>query len=515
MTTTQQQTTTQIPKAQPAGLPRGGEYRYLFRLAHWLLGGGMIALVATGLSVHAIARPDWSIFRGHLPAWLLEGRVGLWHLVAAAVFVPAVLAAAWGCRGRGVWRRGGHLALLTGALAMVASGAIRLDPPRADVWHRAAVLVHASLGLVAMPVLLLWHSLGGLTRRRRLLVASFRPFRGARLGTLLGLLVLAALTTWALAGFWPLAAPWRTLTVKRIAAPGETATANLAALPWDQARPLAIKLTNGANLRAGQTLVTLRALHDGKDLYLQAQWDDPTEDRQYSPWKKTAEGWHRLTMSAEHPDVYYEDKFSLVFPAEADWLFNVAGCAATCHAGGGRDYGYKGGPTRIDCWHWKAVRTDPLGQVDDQYWSVVDFSQRNVGRLMDPKTSGGYEDNLAKAKKGPAWLPPATQPALDGAIHKGQAVACTSESAAAVPVGALVPGIVISPFVGDRGDVTCQSAHSSGRWTVHFRRRLDTASQYDAAFTPGGRVPFGLAAFDCTSDRHAYTLPVYWMTLEK
>ena len=207
--TAQQQTTTQGPTVQPTASPRGAEYPYLFRLAHWLLGGSMIVLFLTGLSVHAIARPDWSIFRGRLPDFLWSGRVGLWHFVAAGVFLPALLGAIVACRRQGLWRRGGHLALLAGALAMAVTGVLRLDPPRGELWYPLAVLVHASVGLVALPAVFLWHALGGLTRRRRLLVASFGLFRGARVKSLLGLVVLAAVTTWGLAGFWPLAAPWR------------------------------------------------------------------------------------------------------------------------------------------------------------------------------------------------------------------------------------------------------------------------------------------------------------------
>jgi len=514
MTTTQQQSPTQRPPVASSDSPAPADSPYLFRLAHWLLGGSMIVLSLTGLSIHASSRPGWSVFNGRLPEGLWAGRVGLWHLVAAAVFLPAILAGLWACRKRGLLRRGAHLALLGGGLAMAVTGALRLETPPGDLWGPIAVFIHAALGLIALPVVFLWHALCGLTWRRRLLVASFRPFRGARLKALLGLVVLAALTTWVLAGFWPLAAPWRVLTVKRIDARGG-GTTDLAALPWDQASPLRVRLADGANLRGGQTLMTLRALHDGQDLFVRAEWEDPTEDRLYRPWKKTADGWERLTDSPEYPNVYYEDKLSMVFPIDSAWQFGAAGCLIDCHVDAKQAYGYKGGPVRIDCWHWKAARTDPVAQVDDKYWTALDPAGGS-GRKADPKSSGGYKDNVDKDKKGPAWLgaAPLVLGGAGGAQTRPAPEACTKEAADKLPPGTLVPGVTASLFVGDRGDVTCQSVHTHGRWTVYLRRRLDTGSEFDAIFAPGGRTPFGIAAFDCTSDRHAYALRPCWMVFE-
>jgi hypothetical protein len=500
--------------------PMVSNYPHLFRLMHWLSGGSAIVLFLTGLSLHAMARPDWSIFRGQLPWWLWQGRVGLWHILAAAVFAPTILGALIGCWRHRPWRRGTLVVLFGSGVVLVVTGLLRLEPPGSVLWSNAIVFVHASLGLVVMPSALLWHGLWGSLWKPRLLIETFRPLRDPRWLHLVAFLPLPLLTTWILLGGWPLVAPWRVLSVKRIPPAAPVAAAvptplNMAALPWLEAPPLRVWVANGTGFRSGQTPVVLRALHDGRELFVRAEWDDPTEDRQYRPWKKTADGWERLNDSGDHPDVYYEDKFSLVFPIEPDWRFNLVGCTVVCHGDSRRSYGYKGGPKLIDCWHWKAVRTDSVGQVDDQYWTVADFDERNVGRRNDPKDSGGYEDNGSEDGARPEFLAGTPEAAVRGAIHADEAVPYTPEAAAALPAGTIVPSIMVSAFVGDRGDVRCQANSSAGRWTLHLRRLLDTGSPNDAVFVPGDRTPFGCAAFDGTSDRHAYALPVYWMMFDR
>jgi hypothetical protein len=109
-------------------------------------------------------------------------------------------------------------------------------------------------------------------------------------------------------------------------------------------------------------------------------------------------------------------------------------------------------------------------------------------------------------------------------IPAEDAVEDDSEEAAGIlaqiPEGAIIPGIVATAAVGDRGDVSCTSKHDSGRWTLYIRRRLDTGHDgvegrpTDVAFVPGGTYPFGCAAFDNSSKRHSYGLTPYRLVLK-
>ncbi len=489
-------------------------YSYLFRLVHWLLGLSMLVLIATGLSLHAIARPDWSLTTGHLPSWFWPGRVNMVHLLAAIIFACAVICSltAYALRKRRV--RQSHLTLLIGGLVMFATAQVLLNPMGPPVVYTLARLTHAIVGLVVLPITLVWHVSTGLGRYRGLLVASFHPLAGPRfVPVTLFVLLLGAVACLVLNGL-PIQPAGNQLTAAKIAKPAEDLV-DLEKLPWNEAKPLVVELANGGGFVNGRTRVTLRALHDGDELFVLAQWLDPTEDRQYQPWQKTPDGWKWLNTGGGDESVYYEDKFSLVFPIESNWQFERFGCAMTCHADSTRPHGHKDCEGKIDVWHWKGTRTDPVGQIDDKYWWKFDPADKPGGRFGDPKESGGYKKNVSKDKTRPEFLPDGPEAVKQGVILFEHAKEYTPEAAALIRVGQIVPGIVAAPAVGDRGDALCQSIHQDGVWKVFIRRKLDTGSEYDVQFTPGKEHPFGVAAFDCTSKRHAYNLSTYRLLLEQ
>ncbi|MDP3062780.1 MAG: ethylbenzene dehydrogenase-related protein, partial [Chloroflexota bacterium] len=167
---------------------------------------------------------------------------------------------------------------------------------------------------------------------------------------------------------------------------------------WLRAPPLLAPVDNGANLVGGRTTVEIRALYDKDNAYFIAEWADPTQSLRRVPWQKQTDGtWKQLrTSTTSEENVYYEDKFSLI------WDINLAdfakvGCASVCHAGekASSPYGAKYANNldgRGDIWHWKSVRTGPVGQIDDQYLDGTRPSATAVeaGRKSDPKTGGGY-----------------------------------------------------------------------------------------------------------------------------
>jgi hypothetical protein len=269
-------------------------------------------------------------------------------------------------------------------------------------------------------------------------------------------------------------------------------------------------------------------MYDDDELFVKAEWDDPTEDRRYQPWRKTADGFKHLVTVSDDESKYYEDKFSLIFPAEPDWQFPIFGCAVYCHGGRGEadhKYGFKGYDRIVDVWHWKSTRSDPCGQVDDKYWAQLDLAAKDGGRHGDPKDSGGYAKNVSDDKAHPAYVPRDAGKIRDGMIPADHAVKYGSDEAAQIlaetPVGAIIPGIVAAAAVGDRGDVSCTSQHKDGLWQLYIRRKLDTGHEgnegrpTDVTFQPGGIHPFGCAAFDNTSKRHSYALMPCRLLLEK
>ena len=294
---------------------------------------------------------------------------------------------------------------------------------------------------------------------------------------------------------------------------------------WADAEPLSVAVderpyepSNGYD-GLDKSTVTLRSMHDDSSIYFLVEWDDPTQSLERQPWVKQADGsWKQLSNKDDtgHENTYYEDKLALLWDINARG-FEKKGCAAACHmadngmvngiaAGApGRKFTAGDGQT-IDMWHWKGVRSAPVGQFDDQFIdNTADPEQNeNWGRKGDSKTGGGYANNINDDKSAPAFMP-----------ANGSAGAFWLLEADAVPFedtfaeGDVLPGIIVSPFAGSRGDITAEAIWADGKWTLEIARPLVTtgenAETQDVQFNDLEKeYPFGVAIFDNSQIDHVY-----------
>jgi hypothetical protein len=512
---------TPPPKHADEKTPNEKTARYspLFVIGHWVLVIAIPLLFITGFSLHAVVRKEIPGPGNRLPDWALSGRVFLYHLYLAYLFAPAILATLGALilhpASRGFYKRTTLAFLVFGGMILLVTGYFLLHLVDGSAVYIPMRKFHSIFGLYLLPAAYVIHLYQGLfTKRNRLLGHAFLS-RGAKnwCGAISVFVIFSVLTSFALINTGYLVRPGQLLVAKKIAAPEESSDFDYSTLPWEKAEILEIPLANGMGFDHGCTRVRLQALYDDQYLYVHANWDDAEADRQYIPWKKTEEGWERLVTDSSDESVYYEDKFSLVFPIEEDNQFERFGCSEYCHLGGGNAYGYKTSDIPVDVWHWKATRTDPFGQVDDKHWIAPPPETPTEGRVGDPKTAGGYEKNLLPEAEHPAYLPKELNDMHHGVIPHEDAVEYDPSLAENYEAGQKIAGIVASTVQGDRGDVLCQSKHADGRWTLYIRRKLDTGSEHDRVFEKGTMIPFGCAAFDSTSKRHAYELSTYWLEL--
>jgi len=298
---------------------------------------------------------------------------------------------------------------------------------------------------------------------------------------------------------------------------------------WMNAAELVIPVAGGYNNFKADA--KLKSVYTADRVFFMVTYADPTQSFFRSPWQKQEVGsWIQL----KDPDdkggdnnVYYEDKFALIWTINNSIKnFENTGCFLACHAGENSDvkpYGnkYTASEGELgDIWHWKSIRND--GQIDDQYldWTKFDLEKsKEAGRKSDAKESGGYVDNFASmpdpddaAKTVPDNTKPGfTSPSIDlttgapGYILDSEKVALDQAALDAMPVGSIIPGIVKSPFVGDRGDITAAWKWADGQWTVEFSRKLVTGSETDVQFSDlAAQYYFGLSIFENAQVRHAF-----------
>ena len=169
----------------------------------------------------------------------------------------------------------------------------------------------------------------------------------------------------------------------------------------------------------------------------------------------------------------------------------------------------------LDLWHWKSVRTGSVGQFDNQYVDGTRYDKDKApeaGRKSDPKTGGGYADNVNADKTGPKWALRGNTPAPPYWIVDGDKEPFDDSKYKA---GDEVPGIIVSPFTGERGNISARSAWKDGAWTLVFWRTLTTGSEFDVQFKDmKAAYPFGVAVFDNAQVRHAFTPGVLTLKFE-
>ncbi|MBI4216593.1 MAG: ethylbenzene dehydrogenase [Chloroflexi bacterium] len=276
---------------------------------------------------------------------------------------------------------------------------------------------------------------------------------------------------------------------------------------------MVVSVANGANLPGGATSVSLRALYDDKSVYVLAQWADKTQSYRRAPWQKQADGtWKKLSDPNDlggDSNLVYEDKLALLWNInDSIKSFNQVGCLVTCHPGETKPFGnkYTAADGELgDIWHWKSVRTGPVGNVDDQYLDNTRYDKDKApeaGRKSDAKTSGGYSDNQTADKKLPAFALPDNKPAPPYWLLDSEKVAFDNSK---YQPGDEVPSIIIAPMTGDRGDISSAQLWRDGIWTVELSRKLDTGSKTDIQFTDLKKsYYFGVAVFDNAQVRHAW-----------
>jgi hypothetical protein len=314
---------------------------------------------------------------------------------------------------------------------------------------------------------------------------------------------------------------------------------------WANLRPVRIHTQQGVNLGGtGESLVEVRAVHDGKKIYFAFRWEDPSRSVRRLPLIKKADGWHHLGNNPYSDDVttFYEDKFSVVFSPSSAF-----GSGGVAHFGNkplsdqpgsrnGRGLHYTDG-SLVDMWQWKPSRGGLLGKLDDQYIGPPrDPTPDEASRVA--RYQGGYwgdpgnayysynfaalrpeeyhgqsiaikrlpKDYLAMSKKMGRWDPDPDASVDEGShwwMLEEESIPYSSELDAKIPAGTIIPGVmIIGNYEGDRADVSGSARWRDGHWTLIASRDMITRSKYDQDFAPDRKLYMWVAVFDHTQTRH-------------
>ncbi len=289
---------------------------------------------------------------------------------------------------------------------------------------------------------------------------------------------------------------------------------------WNNASPLELTLSQVEPSSSDRRIfrASLRAAADAEFLYLLVEIDDPVPHQ--TPNFFHFRGGDPASEANWALSVEGQDGVGLIFPIgdpqsvrgeRSGETFATVGCAVACHPAPTPNT-YEGGsyPTygRIDLWYWKAGTTNPQGYADDF------IAEGRDGRSFPEQRRGDAGRSFEEANFPPYGAGPILPLRMAGADNGGldprlflwEPTSTPFNPRAPNPAtgrpwaaGDGIPGWVLrgqSSPSASRGDIIARGRHANGRWSIEFRRRLNTGQSDDAAFAPKGQIPFSLAYFD-------------------
>lgn len=255
---------------------------------------------------------------------------------------------------------------------------------------------------------------------------------------------------------------------------------------WLQLRGIKTTLFGLGKFTGKQLELEMKAVHNGKEVVLYFRWPDQEPSLVKEAWQFDGANWKRQEGD--------EDRIALFFPITQVAAFNVGGCAGLCHASEKGGYMATNSPgERVDLWHWKSYRSNPLGFADDGYASVLPENAA-TGRMSD-KGGGGDKRNETTDKTKPRYMQdPAKKPTAPGFLIDDEKVEIKDYSI--FKAGDVIPYRILTRPSGDRGDIRAQGVWQDGYWTVVLHRKLNTGSPNDAVLQPGQSLVMGVAVYD-------------------
>lgn len=508
----------------------------LWSLLHLLAIASLLTCLLTGLRIAILDHDYLLVFSRLLP----QGEVHTLHILSACVFSLTLLSyvvlrirgqvySLTNTRKRNLRIRYhlyvGWLLYLISLLSMVSGWLLFIENIAID--KSLILFLHYVAALLFVLYLLLHGGAWFIEFGVNAFVSPVRPFKRAK-----NLLLLAAVILPMVSLPWVL---MRTTSHHRLVINAIDANEYIEinghadeAL-WQAAPPITIFTHGGANFGDGSTPITLRALQNGSELFMHVEWDDATESLAHLPLVKTKTGWEIQQDGFDefNETQFYEDKFAIILAENCDFA-----AAGTAHLGpqpladkpkhwSGQGYHYSNNGL-VDLWHWKAVRTNHMRLMDDNFIGKPDIvragSRRyTAGYQTDARESGAYKSNwkwYSPEKIVPKRLPidaqwlapyqaggdigqaeiPWVLPWFDGEPYR--------QEKDTYPIGTLLPSVLYTSnqFEGDRADVHAYATWRAGKWSLELFRKLNTGSTNDVTLRDG--LCLWVAAFDQAQIAH-------------
>jgi len=284
------------------------------------------------------------------------------------------------------------------------------------------------------------------------------------------------------------------LTSKSVAsAPAEAASAE-----WNQAKESKFILTGVGSVEGKNLELKTKSVYNRDAIFFRFEWADKDKSMNKHRWKFSGGEW--TTIEGD------EDHIGMVFEINRINKFATKGCTVFCHNQSKNDeewyYAVDSPKEKADMWHWRSVRSNPVGFAEDGFVTTNPSKKPEEGRKLDAG-SEKTADNMTKDESKPAYMQdPAKSPSSPGSLLADEAVEIKDYSI--FKEGDEIPGFLLNTsWKGSLADVKTKGVWANGKWTVMMSRKLNTGNDDDLQFNTRKQYPFGLAVFDNADEQNS------------
>ncbi len=281
----------------------------------------------------------------------------------------------------------------------------------------------------------------------------------------------------------------------------KSAPADASSSQWNEAQEAKIIVVGAGSVEGNIIPLKTKSVHTKDEIFFLFQWYDYNKSMDKNEWKFKGGKWNKTKAN--------EDRLGVVWEVNRVDKFANKGCAILCHNESKNEeewyYATSSSREKADLWHWKSVRSNPVGYTEDGFVIDNPSKEPEKGRKRDAgsKTTKA-KNNRTKDKSGPAYMQDPSKPAsIPGSLLVAQAVEIKGSST--FKEGDEIPAYMLYPvWKGSFADIKTKGVWKDGKWTVMMSRKLKTGYDDDVQFNTRKKYPFGIAVFDNSGDHSSY-----------
>lgn len=286
------------------------------------------------------------------------------------------------------------------------------------------------------------------------------------------------------------------LTAKKVKSAPADANGSL----WNKAKESTFVLTGAGSVEGKVINLKAKSVYTKNKIFFRFEWPDKDKSVNKKRWKFTGGKWTKIKGD--------EDRLGVVFEINRVNKFATKGCSVFCHNESKNEkewfYATRSAKEKADLWHWKAVRSNPVGYTEDGYVVENPSKKPEKGRKRDADHDAKAKSNKTKDKSKPAYMQDPSKPAsIAGSLLVGEAVKITDYSI--FKEGDEIPGYMVhKTWKGSFADVKTKGVWKDGKWVLFMSRKLKTGNDDDVQFNTRKKYPFAVAAFDNAHEENSY-----------